>query len=370
MGRAARQPLPIGGCALFALLAACYAVPERHSVNSEVTGGDGGSEGPLDADVELDAEAVERGDGGKRDAATNACGCDDLSKPICIEATKTCVACTADAGICGANQLCDVLQGACVECLSSADCKDPGASACDLASHTCKGCKETSDCSHIDGKQVCLTSTSTCVQCTKDKLAACLVQQSPTRTVQNACNALNHTCTDEELGKTPPCGECVSDAQCTPGHVCVDMAFGGQPIIGKWYCQPVRDGMNCDSKRPYVVLASGNVTIEGENADFCTLQVSSCSAQSHYLTKFCGLDRDDRPVALDDAGEPLAPSVKGDNALCGLPGLEDGYCVEAQPGLFRCTVSCGYVKDCPVVASACVQQQAHATGTADLCKVL
>jgi hypothetical protein len=360
--RRAAQPLPIGRCALLAVLAACYAVPERHSVSSEVTGSDGGSEGTPDADAELDAEAVEQGDGGKRDAAPNACGCGD-AKPICIEATKTCVACTADAGICRADQLCDVLQGACVQCLTSADCKDPSASVCDLASHTCTGCKQTSDCGHIDGKQICLAGT--CVQCTKDKLAACVVQQSPTKTVQNACNALNHTCTDDELGKTPPCGECVSDAQCMAGHVCVAMAFGGQPIVGKWYCQPVRDGMNCDSKRPYVVLASGKVTIEGENADFCTLLVSSCSAHNDFR-KYCGLDQNNHPVAMYDASVPRALSVKGDNTLCGLPGLEDGYCVEAQPGLHLCTVSCGVGRDCPAVAPACAPQ-VHATGTADLC---
>jgi hypothetical protein len=366
--RRAAKPLPIGGCALLALLAACYAVPERHSVSSEVTGSDGGPEGSADADTELDADDARIGDGGKRDAASNGCRCNDPSEPICIEATKTCVACTADAGTCAAGELCDVLHGECVQCLTNTDCKNPNASVCDLASHTCNGCQETSasDCSHIEGKQVCLESK--CVQCTKDKLAACEVQQSPTTTVQNACHALTHTCSDNEVKKTPPCGECVSDAQCTLGHVCVAMAFGGQPIAGKWYCQPVREALNCAAKRPYIVLAPGHPTIEGVVADVCTLRDSTCAAQNDYLKKFCGLDQSDQPIALNDAGAPIGPSVKGDNTRCGLVGVDDGYCREVQPGLHRCTVGCAELLDCPMSASGCTGQ-VHASGTRELCTV-
>lgn len=364
--RCPRRLLSIGGCTLLALLGACYAVPERHSLSSEVTEGDAGPDGTMDAEAELDASRT--GDGGRRDAAADGCDCGDPAK-ICIEATKTCVACTADAGTCAAGELCDVLRGECVQCLTNADCKDPSASVCDVTSHTCQGCKEANamDCSHIEGKQVCLESK--CVQCTKDKLAACLVQQSPTKTVQNACHALTHTCTDDEVKKTPPCGECVSDAQCTPGHVCVAMTFGGQPIAGKWYCQPVLDGLNCSAKRPYVVLANNQVTVDDDRADICTLRTSSCSAQSDYLKKFCGLDQDNRPIALNDAGVPAVPSVKGDNTLCGLAGRDDGYCVEAQPGLHRCTVACVEVQDCPMAAPACANQT-HATAAADLCTIL
>jgi hypothetical protein len=117
------------------------------------------------------------------------------------------------------------------------------------------------------------------------------------------------------------------------------------------------------------VLASSEPTIDGERADVCTLRVSTCSAHNHYLKKFCGLDQDNRPIPLDDAGVPVAASVKGDNTLCGLSGLDDGYCVEAQPGLHRCSVACVELHDCPVAAPACTSQP-HATGQAELCTVL
>jgi hypothetical protein len=350
---------------LHAALVACYAVPERHAVSSETDGIDAGTDGDVDPDAATpDAPSGE----GDRDAA-GGCRCSDPT-PVCVEPTKTCVACTAtDRGACTAEQVCDVLRGECVECLQNADCKDARKSVCEVASHTCQPCAEgsASDCSHIEDKHVCLASE--CVECTKDKLAACLVQDSPTKTTQYACHAISHTCTNYELRKTPPCGECVSDAQCTVGHVCVTMEFGGQPIPEKWYCQPVLEALNCNGERPYIGLGRGEVTIEGETADVCTLRMSSCSAHGHYSRKYCGLDSNDRPVALNDGGVPIAPSVKGDDTLCGLPGLADGYCVEAQPGLHRCTVVCDEILDCPGNAPACAQQM-HGTEMKDLCTVL
>lgn len=359
MGRALRATQ----IAVLTLVAACYAVPERHALSRQTSGVDAGSEGDADAEAAVDAVPAEDG---ARDAAGNACQCDE-TRPICIEATQSCVACTVDEGTCAADQVCDAVRGDCVECLQNSDCEDPTASVCNTATHTCEPCAGTgaADCDHIDGKHVCLAGT--CVQCTKDELAACAVQQGGT-TVQNACHALEHTCTQHELGKTPPCGECVSDAQCMAGHVCVEMAFGGQPIAGTWYCQPVHDAMNCSGARRFVALASGVVTIDGEVADLCTLRGSSCSAQNDYL-KSCGLGQDNQPVPVDHAGEPVAPSVKGDNALCGLPELEDGFCVEVRPGVHRCTVLCGLLSDCPAIAQACVPSKAHATGTEDLCDV-
>jgi hypothetical protein len=370
----ARPPIArsTGWLSLLAALAACYALPERHSVSRET------SEQDPDAEVEGDADggfAMDAAvDGGKRDAALDDgrapdCDCRDPAKPVCIEATKTCVACSADdRGACTDDQLCDVLQGACVECLQNTDCKDPKRSVCDSATHACKPCAEASasDCSHIAGKQVCLVDE--CVQCTKDKLTACVVQQA-SKSVQNACSALNHTCTTRELGKTLPCAQCVSDAECIAGHACVGMEFGGQPIEGKWYCLPVLKALNCNGEQPYGVLATGKITVEGTARDVCTLRGSTCEALNDYIKQYCGLDQNDQPVALNDAGMPVEPSVKGDNSRCGLPGLDDGYCIEAQPGLHRCTLPCTQLGDCPKSAPACMVQT-HAAGTEEVCKVL
>jgi hypothetical protein len=339
-------------CAL-GLLSACYAVPERHSVSSEVTEGDAGSRGDADEpDLDADVDRVDGGrrDGGAQDAAT---GCDcDLDRPLCIEATKTCVECTAEGGGCRPNQVCDVLHGDCVECLQNADCKDPNASVCDLATHTCKRCEPSSesDCGHIKDKHVCMAGT--CVQCTKDKLDACKVQSSPTKTVQNACHALTHTCTENELRKTPPCGECVSDAQCWSGHACVGANLGNEPLANQWYCLPMRE-LNCASARPYSAPAPARKTIDGVTQDICSLRVASCGALNNYINTFCGVDLDGMPIPLDAAGVPQAPSANGDSRLCGVPGVDDGYCVEVEPGLHRCTVACSEILDCPRIAPAC-----------------
>jgi hypothetical protein len=355
--------------ALLALLSACYALPERHSVSRD----------PVDTDAGLDANGASDGKAegavDARDTSTvdadrdaNPCDCADPAKSVCIEATKTCVSCTAtDPGSCARNEFCNVLQGECVGCLQHTDCKDAKASVCNSETYQCQGCVEDADCGHITDKHVCLAGE--CVQCTKDKLAACVVQQSPTTSVQNVCHALSHTCTNKELGKTQICGDCVSDAECVSGHVCVGMDYDEVAIADRWYCLPVREEINCDKKGPFIGIAMGKKTIEGTTLDVCTLRASTCAALADYSNKFCGLDKDDRPIPVNDAGVPAAPSVKGNNEACGLPEIDDGYCVEARPGSHRCTIPCvSDVGDCPEDARSCPQIP-HATGTRSLCAI-
>jgi hypothetical protein len=360
--------------ALALMLCACYAQPERHA--TAPAGEQDAGEDPVSVpDAEADARPPERDagghDAGGHDAAQDEdsgspCHCDDPNRPVCIETTGLCVACTMDnRGACSESQLCDFTRGECVECLQHSDCKDPAASVCD-AQRRCTPCAHDAACAHLDDKQVCLSGA--CVQCTQEKRAACLVHESPTKTVQHACHALEHTCTDREVGKTQACGECLSDAECAAGHACVTMDLAGAAIEGNWFCLPLMTEINCDRRRPYIGVAPGKTTIEGATQDVCTLRVSTCAAHADYSNKFCGLDQGDQPIPLD-GGVPVAPSVKGDTELCGLSGLADGYCVEARPGSHRCTVPCASdVQDCPQDAPACTSVP-HATGTRYLCTI-
>ena len=333
------------------------------------------AEAEAEADVEADAEPARdaRIDSSRVDAqpaeASDACGGSCTGgTPVCTPGGQ-CVACSAtERGACTESQQCDVLAGACVECLQQTDCKDPKASVCDSTTHKCKACgvSSVSDCDHVAGKNVC--AAGECVECSKDNRAACVVQVNATTTRQNSCSALTKSCTSTELGKTAACGECESDAECTAGHACVSMEFVGQVIAGKHYCQPLRAGANCDVGRPYISDRNGKLTIDGATQNICTLANSTCAAHGDYRNKFCGLDANDQPIAVSDAGAPAQPSVKGDNGLCGALGLDDGYCVETAPGAHRCTVGCDNdARDCPVGQSVCLTTT-HASGTLPLCR--
>jgi hypothetical protein len=298
----------------------------------------------------------------------NLCDCRDPARPVCVASDQGCVECTdQDRGACSPNQVCDVASETCVECLQDADCTDPAASVCDAATHECQPCVEgdEDDCSHIEGKHVCFAGE--CVECTKAALGACTVLQTATRTVQNVCHALTHACVGRQIGKTIPCGECVSDAECWPGHACVPLRHADQPTSDRWYCLPLLDGLNCIAQRPYAVLAPPERTIEGTAVDVCKPALATCEAQNGYEGN-CGVDESDRAIAIDDAGAPTQDSVRGDNALCGVPGLDDGFCIKYQPGWHLCTVSCRDVNDCPGHAPACAMLE-HASGTRSLCTI-
>jgi hypothetical protein len=384
------------GLSFFLVLAGCYAIPAEHNLPSPEpsTGADGGTDDPdaeaedaeiegedaskLDAraDAELDAakDAAREAaldsnvtvDGATRDGATpdagpcnGACGGDT---PVCVEATNTCVRCTASKlGACKANQFCTNL-ATCVDCQKNEDCTDPAASVCDTSMGKCVACSDGNDahCTHITDKNVC--SGARCVQCTKDKLTACF-KQVGAENVQYACNALTRACSANVVRKTKPCGECVSDAECETGNVCVQMTLGE---TGKYYCAPTTVG-NCETKQPFYKYEPSKRTIDAAMSNVCTLAVSSCAAHRDYNSKFCGLDNLGRPVPVNDAGMPQGTATQGDNTACGSPGLDDGYCLQVAPGSYRCTVPCANNKnDCHLDAPLCASR-AHATGTRDLC---
>ena len=177
------------------------------------------------------------------------------STPVCDLAQGACVACVtaADCGpgnLCQANAcvaqqgcsssgecrdptpVCDVALHACVACLSAADCADPLRPNCD-ASHHCvasAACRDDGDCAKPAPK--CQPGSGRCVAClsTADcpaplvcdpKQLVCLKPQATTCTVDADC-ASNPAA--PRCGPGGACVACTADAQCPAGEACLGNA--------------------------------------------------------------------------------------------------------------------------------------------------
>jgi hypothetical protein len=164
------------------------------------------------------------------DAARGAC-VECLDRSQCdfgqrCEASR-CVAaptCADDDG-CEAGR-CLVATGACVECLSAADCPD-ATFACDPASHACRpssACAGNADCAGRAGATKCLLPAGFCVACLGD-----LDCGAGERCTNNACTAAPAGCaTNAECLSSPSglycqaatgaCVACLEGAHCPSGR--------------------------------------------------------------------------------------------------------------------------------------------------------
>ena len=325
----------------------------------------GAPDAEVDEDAEADAEAADaepardaRIDSSRADAqpaeASDACGGSCTGgTPVCTPGGQ-CVACSAtERGACTESQQCDVLAGACVECLQQTDCKDPKASVCDSTTHKCKACgvSSVSDCDHVAGKNVC--SAGECVECTAAKLEACAQAEK-----QYVCNPTSHACdlTREVHSKTL-CQQCVSDQECLAGQACVDVPAGG----GERVCLAIETAAACP--RPYAALTPAPVaTADGASVNVCTFALATtCQAHREYRNKRCGTPKVGTPSEDQDGS--------GDNNKCGVAGLDDGYCVFSNAvKQYLCAVPCTSVTlDCPAMDSTSCSSLPHASGTRNLC---
>jgi hypothetical protein len=201
---------------------------------------------------------------------------------------------------------------------------------------------------------LCDEATGACVECTQDDRTACAVDGNGKRDV---CNAATHECeVGVKEGTAPLCGsidrkQCVSNAHCPAGSTCVQEFLRDQ-TFSAWYCLPTMGSPSC--KRPFA-REQTRPTRDGDAAAVCALRLSTCTAHSQYTSTSMPCTSDTDPSA-------------GDNAKCGLPGLDDGYCVYGGTVLgFVCTVPCTSADaDCPVDATECVSLD-HSDGKRSLC---
>jgi hypothetical protein len=163
---------------------------------------------------------------------------------VCYPNNHTCHAsCTADAGgaLCaagGRTPTCDTATGACVGCVTGADCpaRDP---VCDPTTQQCTQCATNADCKRNANGGVCDTASDTCVLCLAD--TDCPAARPICNDATHACVA---GCTTNAgcMGRggfggrmTPVCDtasglcvECTTAAQCTgagatcTNNLCVD----------------------------------------------------------------------------------------------------------------------------------------------------
>jgi hypothetical protein len=285
----------------------------------------------------------------------NACvECEDdqdcpASKPEC-GADGTCGACTGEAACSErpATPHCATAaglhRGQCVECTSHGQCSNPEPQC--GAMHVCEPCMDNDACEGRGGT-VCDTSSDapfggTCVECTPTQYSGC-----ESGGVDYVCESLTRTCSTTAVEHSrDACGECVSDAQCQEGKLCVRQTFNdptdapdeGQIEIG-YFCAWRLDAPNgpdgsCFSQRPYVAVREDASSLDGTTADVCLLAVTTCPAYADYRSKDC---------------ETAPSSGEGDDALCGHPDApHDGYCVSPDNTNtnFRCTTPCGGTDDC------------------------
>jgi hypothetical protein len=98
-----------------------------------------------------------------------------------------------------------------------------------------------------------------CVQCTGLQYDAC-----SDGGIVYVCDSSLRTCSTEHgFGTAGPCYECVSDAHCADGLLCVPMTFGEPATAIGNFCQWIVGGgggapTNCtDNGRPYSKSATG-----------------------------------------------------------------------------------------------------------------
>jgi hypothetical protein len=286
----------------------------------------------------------------------DACtGANHSGKPLCDMATTSatqgqCVQCITGSACANPTPQCSSHQ--CIACNTDTACTDPANPECG-SSGSCVPCTSDGPCIGRAGTEVCDTAAGAtqgrCVQCTGTKYESC--KQGST---QYVCNSLNRTCSNTAVEHSGDlCTECVSDAQCQAGKLCVKQTFDdpsdspdqGAIDIGYFCAWHKNSGVGgapaqCTSAPPYINVEAAAVSMDGETADVCVLRVSTCPALADFSNKDC------------------APSGTPNDTLCGASvAPHDGYCVLKEAGppndIYRCTVPCMGDTDCPGSSTTC-----------------
>ncbi len=301
--RSAKTRVAVGAAVvtLLALLGACG--DDACPAGSTSTGGRcvGATDaGPTDAGHDA---------GGDAGPCNGACSGDT---PVCDTMTGMCVGCLGAIDCAAPMPACDTDTHTCVACVGDRDCTDVAMGKCDVASHTCLACGTSTDCSHFTDTAVCDTTNGTCVQCTADDTSAC---------GGNVCDASTQTCSTQPPDSAGLCQECVSDAQCHMGQLCVPMTFGDPAMPVGNFCLWRQDATGSGAPNgdctmathPYVVPVADATSVDGTSATVCGLRLTTCPALHDFGMTTC--------------------SGAGDNASCGAAGLDDGISRSIWHGL-------------------------------------
>jgi hypothetical protein len=250
-----------------------------------------------------------------------------------IEVALRCVECLSESD-CGAS-LPACADGTCVECDRDEQCEDKSASQCDVRTHTCAPCNSLGQCQHLPDTPACDTEHGECVECTRHEDTRCIDNElyGTSRTCVTLPEHPDYlTCSWNEKGAYSY-GECVSDSQCVETRRCVAETFKSsgaaeaEMATGLYYCMPLEgmlpDGETCADHRPfhgfYEATSEGGV-----RGVYCRPRYTTWSGFEAFEDHECTSDDD-----------------------CGVPGFDDGYCVERTASTRACTYACGGNSDCP-----------------------
>jgi hypothetical protein len=301
---------------------------------AETTGGEPMSGGRAGSSGEPNAGAGAGGEGG----VMTPLPCDGpcpSDQPVCKPATDECVECLQPSHCTTATKTqCDLATNTCVECLAPTDCADAKLAKCEAGA--CVKCTTNDDCAHIADRTVCDTTAGECVQCTGKDYAAC-GNDTGTPLV---CDSLKRTCSTSKEKSAELCDACVSDAQCSAGELCVKETFGAPAQDVGYFCFWKKgDTANgaptaclSEAARPYAATLTDQTSVDGVVADICGLATSSCTARRQFRTEDC------------------ATASAADDQKCGFAPAKDSKCVQADVGVFLCTMACLSDLDCPGVA--------------------
>jgi hypothetical protein len=266
-------------------------------------------------------------DGGMMDASpadAGPCpgGCPS-ERPVCDDGT--CVECTVErSDLCVDDTPACGPDNTCVACVSNTECDTPGAARCDTTTNTCTGCDDSAQCADFEGLTACNTVDGACVECFGDDRGAC---------GEDVCDASTNACAvGRTAGGQGLCEDCVSDAECGAGQVCVEQVFESTSV-GR-FCffvetapAPPGPGGDCATVGPYA-FGQEVTTVDRRTRRVCGLRFTTCLALSQFRLQGC------------------SEAFTGDSE-CGVEGLDDGLCRDPSSGAARCTVPCGSTADCP-----------------------
>jgi len=207
------------------------------SGGSAMTGADGGM---ATASPTLDASTGDAAGG-----SYTLCGTDSgmCPKGLQCDPTMGCVTCTMDSQCAAATRFC--LLGSCVQCKTNTDCAGGTTPSCWPATHTCHAaCTTNQQCSQDGTAPICNTTTGACVGCissadcpasqrlcdpTSQQCVQCVGRADCAGTstpacLQNRCVACatNADCSSATPycasggDSAPRCVQCVQNAQCPP----------------------------------------------------------------------------------------------------------------------------------------------------------
>lgn len=173
-------------------------------------------------------------------------------------------------------------QGACVACVDSADCSNSSAPRCDISTHLCVQCLGDTDCSGTTAPY-CDTATNRCVAC-RDAGDCSTSQQCRVPT----CNANQ-------------CGTSISQGATCPGGVC-NAAGACVGCLSDAHCSTA-GARRCNTSTNECVECTANSHCTASAEPYCNVtsnQCVRCTASSQCPTNFgC---RDDACVWIERCG--------------------------------------------------------------------